>query len=272
MLKIGDFSKLSRVSIRMLRHYDEIGLLKPVWIDPESGYRYYSAEQLPVAGRINALKDMGFGLAAIGEILPCYEDRDALERHLRCKQAELQTLSDQTAYRLRLLETAQLRLRKEDKIMNYDVTIKTFPARYSATVRMVIPSYEEEGKLWDLLMKETAPLHMTDGDPCYCCAVFHDKEYREAEVDVEVQKDVKGCYKDTEHVRFRKLPEITVACATCKGSYEQMDGINAAVAAWVADNGFIFDGPMFNIYHVSPHETSNPDEYVTEVCYPVRKA
>ena len=157
MLKIGDFSKLSRVSIRMLRHYDEIGLLKPVWIDPESGYRYYSAEQLPVAGRINALKDMGFGLAAIGEILPCYEDRDALERHLRCKQAELQALSDQTAYRLRLLETAQLRLRKEDKIMNYDVTIKTFPARYSATVRMVIPSYEEEGKLWDLLMKESAP-------------------------------------------------------------------------------------------------------------------
>lgn len=70
MLKIGDFSKLSRVSIRMLRHYDEIGLLKPVWIDPESGYRYYAPEQLPIAGRINALKDMGFGLAAIGEILP----------------------------------------------------------------------------------------------------------------------------------------------------------------------------------------------------------
>lgn len=50
MLKIGDFSKLSRVSIRMLRHYDEIGLLKPVWIDPESGYRYYAPEQLPIAG------------------------------------------------------------------------------------------------------------------------------------------------------------------------------------------------------------------------------
>ena len=62
----------------MLRHYDEIGLLKPVWIDPKSGYRYYKAEQIPVAGRINALKDMGFGLSAIGEILPCYEDRDTL--------------------------------------------------------------------------------------------------------------------------------------------------------------------------------------------------
>ena len=62
----------------------------------------------------------------------------------------------------------------------------------------------------------------------YCCAVFHDKEYREAEVDVEVQKDVKGCYIDTEHVRFRTLPEITVDCSTCKGSYEQMEDINAA--------------------------------------------
>ena len=272
MLKIGDFSKLSRVSIRMLRHYDEIGLLKPVRIDPESGYRYYTAEQLPVIGRINALKDMGFSLAAIGELLPCYDDREALKRHLRYKQAELQSLWEQTAYRLRLLDTAQKRLRKEDVTMNYDVIIKTFPARCAATVRMVIPSYEHEGMLWNILMEEIAPLHVTDGDPCYCCAFFHDKEYREADVDVEVTKDVKGAYPDTAHVRFRMLPEVTVACATCKGSYAQMDGINAAIAAWVADNGFTFDGPMFNIYHVSPHETSNPDEYVTEVCYPVRKA
>ena len=65
--------------------------------------------------------------------------------------------------------------------------------------------------------------------------------------------------------------EITVACATCKGSYEQMGDINAAISAWVAANGFTFDGPMFNIYHVSPHETDDPNEYVTEVCYPVKK-
>lgn len=136
MLKIGDFSKLSRVSIRMLRHYDEIGLLKPVWIDPESGYRYYAAEQLPIAGRISALKDMGFGLAAIGEILPCYLDRDALDQYLRCKEAELQEVSSQTAYRLRLLDTARKRLRKEDETMNYDITIKTFPPRYAAKAPM----------------------------------------------------------------------------------------------------------------------------------------
>ena len=55
MLKIGDFSKLSRVSIRMLRHYDEIGLLRPARIDPESGYRYYSDTQLLIVCRISAL-------------------------------------------------------------------------------------------------------------------------------------------------------------------------------------------------------------------------
>ena len=271
MLKIGDFSKLSRVSIRMLRHYDEIGLLHPVKIDPDSGYRYYSENQLPIAGRIAALKDMGFGLAAIGEMLDCYAEKRLLERHLRVKQAELLEQSQQIAYRLRLLDTALERLRKDGETMKYDVTLKTFPERYAATVRMHIPSYEMEGMLWSILMKETAQMHLTDGDPCYCCAVFHDKEYRETEVDVEVQKDVKGHYPDTEHVKFQALPEVTVASTTCKGSYDQMSDIMAAVAGWVTDNGYEFDGPAFYIYHVSPHETSDPNEFVTEVCYPVRR-
>ena len=63
MLKIGEFSKLSRVSIRMLRHYDDIGLLKPAEIDDFTGYRYYREEQLFAIGRITSLKDMGFALA-----------------------------------------------------------------------------------------------------------------------------------------------------------------------------------------------------------------
>ena len=68
MLKIGEFSKLSRVSIRMLRHYDDIGLLKPAEIDRFTGYRYYSPDQLPIIGRITALKDMEFQLADIVKI------------------------------------------------------------------------------------------------------------------------------------------------------------------------------------------------------------
>ena len=270
MLKIGDFSKLSRVSIRMLRHYDEIGLLHPVQIDRESGYRYYSENQLPVAGRITALKDMGFGLAAIGEMLDCYGEKDILEHRLLLKQEELLEQSRQTAYRLRLLDTALERLRK-DETMQYDVTLKIFPERYAATVRMHIPVYEMEGMLWSVLVSETAPLHLIPDEPCYCSVVFHDKEFKESDVDVEAQKTVKGHYPDTEHVRFKTLPSVTVASATCKGSYDQMNAIMEAVANWVTDNGYEFDGPAFNIYHVSPHETSDPNEFVTEVCYPVRR-
>ena len=165
MLKIGDFSKLSRVSIRMLRHYDEIGLLAPIRVDPDSGYRYYNEDQLPVAGRIAALKDMGFGLTAIGEMLTCHEDKEALERYLRLKQAELQELSEQTAYRLRLLNTALERLRKDDETMKYDVTLKTFPVRYAATVRMNIPAYDMEGMLWSTLVSETASLNLIRTTP-----------------------------------------------------------------------------------------------------------
>ena len=271
MLKIGEFSKLSRVSIRMLRHYDEIGLLEPAEIEPFTGYRYYSEKQLPIAGRINALKDMGFGLSAIREILLCRDDGALLQQYLRIRRAELQELAEQTAYRLRLLDTALERLRKDDEAMQYDVNLKTFPERYAATLRRRIPAYEMEGMLWSQLVSETAPLNLVPDDPCYCSVVFHDKEYKEADVDVEAQKTVKGRYPDTEHVRFRTLPAVTAATAVCKGSYDQMNAIMAAVAEWVTVNGYELDGPAFNIYHVSPHETSDPSEFVTEVCYPVRK-
>jgi DNA-binding transcriptional MerR regulator len=67
MLKIGDFSRLSRVSVRMLRYYDDAGLVKPKKIDEFTWYRYYSESQLPAMWKINTLKDMGFGVAAIRE-------------------------------------------------------------------------------------------------------------------------------------------------------------------------------------------------------------
>ena len=82
---------------------------------------------------------------------------------------------------------------------------------------------------------------------------------------------MKGSYPDTKHVKFRTLPEVTVASCTYQGSYTQITDAYAAVIAWMEANGYESAGPMFNIYHVSPHETQNPDEFVTEICYPVRK-
>lgn len=271
MLKIGDFSKLSRISIRMLRHYDEIGLLVPKSTDSFTSYRYYGEDQLPVAGQINSLKDMGFGLSAIGEILKIYDDPQKLAEFLSVKQAEVKAEAEETAHRLLLLETAIKRLRKDGTAMSYNVTLKTLPERYVASVRQIIPSYEQEGMLWHILMEETASINLQDGEPCYTSAIFHDKEYKESNVDVEVQKSVRGSYLNTQNVMFKTEPPVLVASATYKGSYEKMNEVNEAVANWIQDNGYDFNGPAFNIYHVSPHETQNPGEWVTEVCYPVKK-
>ncbi|MFD1179614.1 MerR family transcriptional regulator [Paenibacillus puldeungensis] len=271
MLKIGEFSKLSRISIRMLRHYDEIGLLAPENIDDFSGYRYYSEAQLPIAGRIAALKEMGFSLAIIREILTHYGDPEKLKIYLQLKQTEIKEQADALNQRLLLLETTLARLGKDDTVMNYNVTLKEMPQRAVASVRKVIPSYNQEGMLWQILMSETAPLHLVKDDPCYTLAIFHDGEHKESDVDVEVQLSVKGEYKDTENVKFKTVAPIQMASATYKGSYDIVNEVNEAVANWVRDNGYEFDGLSFCIYHVSPYETQNPEELVTEVCYPVRK-
>ena len=247
MLKIGDFSKLSRVSIRMLRHYDDIGLLKPAETDAFTGYRYYREDQLLVIGRITALKDMGFALADIVRILEIYDDREKLDAFLSAREEELSQLSKETEYR--------------------DVTIRTIPERYAATVQMVVPRYEDEGMLWGMMAESKTPL--IPAEPCLAAAAFLDKEYKEENVEIMVSMTVKGTYEDTEHVKFRTLPAIKVASCVIKGSYAQMGEATAAVASWINENGYQVNGPMFNIYHVSPNETQNPDEYVTELCFPI---
>lgn len=162
------------------------------------------------------------------------------------------------------------RLRKEET-MEYNITVKTLPERYAATCRMTIPRYAEEGRVWGVLCQETGALRLVPDDPCYCCVVFLDGEYKEQDVEVEAQKTVKGAYPDTEHVKFRTLPAVTYAGCTFKGGYEQINDVTAALTAWIEANGYAYDGPMFDIYHVSPHETDDPSQFVTEVCYPVRK-
>ena len=270
MLKIGEFSKLSRVSVRMLRHYDEIGLLKPAETDRFTDYRYYKEDQLPIVGRIAALKDMGFSLADIVRILEVYDDREKLEQFFSARQEELETLSKDTAYKLTLLDAARKRLRKEED-MSYNVTLRTIPERYAATIRMTIPRYEDEGMIWGKLAEETCRMNLVEDDPCLCAVTYLDGEYKEENVEMMAWKTVKGSYPDTEHVKFRTLPELTVASCTYQGSYTQITDVYAAVIAWMEANGYEAAEPMFNIYHVSPHETQNPDEFVTEICYPVKK-
>ena len=270
MIKIGDFSKLSRVSIRMLRHYDDMGLLKPETVDDFTSYRYYSPAQLQIVNRITALKDMGFSLAVIVEIMKHYHDPKTLNEFLTVKLAEVKEQEQETRNRLTLIETTIKRLRKDEHSMKYDVTLKTMPQRYVASLRQVIPAYQDESLLWERMSKE-AGCALQMSAPCYSLAIFHDEGYKESDVDVEIQISVQGQHKNTENVVFKTVEPIEIASAVYKGSYEQINDVNEAVAAWVSDNGYSYNGPMFLIYHVSPGHDPNPDNWVTEVCYPIKK-
>lgn len=269
MLKIGIFSKLSRISVRMLRYYEESGLLVPDQVDGNTGYRYYGEGQLMEAERVRALREMGFGVGAVGEILAAYHDPAALEQFLRIRREELLAELRTARRRLLLLETTLERVGKDGMDMEYNVTLKEIPARQVASLRGTIPDYSREGELWHRMMEEIGPQHPQFADPCYSIAIFHDSEYREEDVDVEIQMAVKGSYTDTQSVRFRQVPAQQVASVTYQGSYDRIEGVNRAVADWTAANRYRMDGPMFNIYHVGPAQTGDPAQWVTEVCFPV---
>ena len=270
MLKIGEFSKLSHVSVRMLRHYDEIGLLHPQRVDPITGYRLYGEEQLFTASKINVYRGMGFGLTAIAGLLH-EADPQKLRAMLERQQESLREQSEEMSQMLHRIKLAIAQLGEESTMANYDVTIKEIAPRYVASVRDILESYNYEGRLWHYMMKETADQNLTPANPCLAFGIFHDAEYKERDVDVEIQMTVEGHYHDTEHVRFKTEPAVCVASAIHYGSYETISDASAAVAAWVEKNGYQMCGVMFNVYHVSPHETQNPDELVTEVCIPVKR-
>ena len=235
-----------------------------------TGYRYYSEHQLPMACRITSLNEMGFGQAVFGEIFNKYDDPGELAKFLDIKLSEVLAEMKETSRRMRLLESAIERLRKDETSMNYNVILKTIPERTVASVRMVLPAYNQEGMLWNYLMTETADQNFQFAENCLSLAIFHDEGFQDSEIDVEIQASVKGTYKDTEHVKFKTVPPVEIASSIYKGSYDQITEVNHAVANWVNDNGYEFNGAMFCIYHVSPAQTQNPEELVTEVCYPVK--
>lgn len=144
MFKIGEFSKLSRISIRMLRHYDEIGLLVPEETDPWTGYRRYAAAQLMTANRITALRGLGFSLGRDGRAAGLLGGPDRHGRRACCPAGSGGRPPFGMLDRLRLLDTTIERLRKDEKQMNYDVTIKTLPERQVASVRQILPCYDRE--------------------------------------------------------------------------------------------------------------------------------
>ncbi|WP_195269073.1 MerR family transcriptional regulator [Eubacterium sp. 1001713B170207_170306_E7] len=272
MLKIGEFSKLCYVSVRMLRHFEEMGLLLPERVDPFTGYRYYTAAQLTTVSTIVSLQRMGLSLTAIGEILESGSGSQALETHIEaCYRKKLKE-AEKLQVQLRQLKTAGERLRrKEETMKNYTVIAKELPSCQVASLRDTLSTYTEEGRLWGQLYAEIAPQHAKFTTPPFNTATYHDAEYNETNPDVEVQAAVLGTYQDTGHVTFKTLPARLVASVTFTGDYDQITGVNIAAMHWIEENGYRTNGTMFNVYHVGPGDTSDSEKWVTECCFPIAK-
>src|SRR5512135_1987281 len=137
MLKIGEFSRLGRVSVRMLRHYDQLGLLKPVQTEPFSNYRYYSAEQLPRLNRILALRDLGFSLEQIGGLLDENLPTEQLLGMLKLKRAEVEQNLRAEQARLARLEARIRQADQGEPMSAYDIVLRAVEAQLVASLRRV---------------------------------------------------------------------------------------------------------------------------------------
>lgn len=272
MFKIGDFSRLSRISIRMLRYYDENDVLKPAYVDEQSGYRFYENQQLYWAYQINFLKECGFGIVMIKQILANFHNVEEVRPYLHMRLCELSEEKNRTEEMIARLKQAEELLEKEDVFMKYIVEIKDVEGIYVASKRGIIPNYYQEGLLWEGMCTEFEARKM---DIAFSKekprAYFFDEGYKENEPDVEVCIGVDGTYADSNTLKFKLLASQTCACVTFTGSYDQISEVSFAIAAWVNEHGYELDGPDFCIYHVGYNDKAKEEEFVTEICYPIKK-
>ena len=242
LLKIGEFSVLSQISIYMLRHYDEIGLLIPEQVDEFTGYRYYSERQLPIAGKIQALKSMGLSLNLIKEILTKYSDNTGLKNYLELQAIEQKEKIEHMRKKLNLLETTIANLDRDSDIPLYSVALKKIPAHYVISVRGIIETPDKEAELWERLAQERKKQKIQFTNPAGNIAVFHDEGFQERDLDVEIQQAVIGKCHDTDVMKCKKVEEITAATLTFKGRYELLPQANEEIIRWIGDNQYKLDG------------------------------
>lgn len=273
MFRIGEFSKLSQVPVKTLRYYDEIGLLKPAKVDRFTSYRFYSANQLPRLNRILALKDLGLSLAQVAQLLDGDLPPEQIRGMLRLKQLEAQQKVEEEQARLARVEWRLRQIEQEGKMPTYDVVIKKVNSHRVAAVRDVIPSYSEQGHLWDELCAYLAQHKVKSAGPCF--TLYYEEEYKERDVDAEVCEPVPADapLPSQGRVKVYELPAVeTMACVVHHGGYDTLGQAYIELLRWIEINGYRIAGPNRDVYLRGPESGGDPTTYVTEVQVPVDKA
>jgi effector-binding domain-containing protein len=257
MFKIGDFSRLSFVTVKTLHYYDEIGLLKPVKVD-----------------RLNyivALKNLGLSLEEIGTLVTNDLTPVQMRDIFILKKAELQQRVSEEQRRLEQVEKLLNQIEKEGKMPDYQVVMKKVAPMKIASVRGVVPNYGDVTILFEKIVPVfTEHAASIAGAPL---AIYYDMEHKEKDVDIEVAVPISEDLDLHDPVKVRELPgEDNVATMIHHGPYDTIHVAYQALMTWCDSNGYELAGPDREVYLTAPGETKDPSAYVTELQQPVKKA
>lgn len=283
MFRIRDFSRFTRVSVRMLRHYDRLGLLEPAWVDPRSRYRWYSARQLPRLQRILALRDLGFSLEHVAEILEGDPRDRAFSRVLERRKLELEHEVEEQQRRIAQLEMRLARL-AGGADPPPDVVLRRVPAVTVAARRMRVTELDSAVEtLFEGLEQEVARADVrAAGAPVL---VYHDGDGRSENADVEAAVPITRASVRIAGARVRTLPAIaTAACTTYVGSYEQWWRVAEGLLGTLESRRLVPAGPLREVFvQFSARDAGalglpraylaeRDEDFVTEMQIPVRPA
>jgi len=214
---------------------------------------------------------MGFSIDEINDILPHFENHIYMNAALRSKMVEVKSTIETEQEKLGRLIQLSDTLREERNIMVYEVKIEKLPAIKVLSLRGEIPHYRDEGILWEKLGRYVGENQIAINGGGY--STFYDEEYKETDPDVEIAVPVDNLGKSSGKFIFKEYPEIKQA-ATIRFSGPFDGGYDAAsekLASWMEKERYTFAGLLRGHVIVSPHDDSNPDNWLTELQVPIEK-
>jgi DNA-binding transcriptional MerR regulator len=273
MLSIGDFARLAQVSPRTLRHYDELGILRPDRVDPDSGYRFYGVAQLERLHRVVALRDLGFSLEQIGELL---EDDPPLEQFvamLRARRTEIEQSVSAGQARLRRVEAHLRALEAEDPVARRDIVLKSTQPLRIAEIADTAPGFGPEnlGPVFARVVPEVAAHLEGAGARAGIMVAWYEELSDDGTVVLHAGFDIGDQVVDgAGRVRIVDLRVVQVASVVHRGSMDDIVASYEALVRWIDDSGYRLDGRSRELYH--EWRTDDPARSVTELQMPVALA
>jgi DNA-binding transcriptional MerR regulator/effector-binding domain-containing protein len=274
MFKIGEFARMGQVSVRTLRHYEDLGLLRPVEIDRFTGYRYYSTTQLPRLNRILALKDMGLSLEQIGQLLDADLTPDQLKGMLMLKQAEFKQQLDETQMMLGRIDAWLSRLEEGGSVMSimnsYEITLKAVEPMLVAALRQTIPAYGYLAGPFRMLRSYLAEFGFIKNHASLIIWHFSGTD-EEQGFEVELLEQLDEPVPGSEQIKVYTLPGVElVASVTHLDGLDQAYQAYQALASWVEAHDYKVCGPTRQIHHAF-NPQHDPSTYIAEFQLPIEK-